>query len=82
MKNDLLEYPFAREFILIPKSAIYDGDPNNLVLNYCFEDHTWLRSKVRILENHALIYEITYNGTPRFILSEELTAYLIGSSTK
>ncbi|KAM3102943.1 ATP-binding protein [Phormidesmis sp. 146-12] len=82
MRNDLLEYPFAREFILTPKGAIYNGDPNNLVLSYCFEDHTWLRSKLRILENQSLIYEITYNGTPRFVISEELAAYLIGSPTK
>lgn len=79
MRNDLLESPFAREFILMPKGAVYNGDPNNSILEYYFEDHTWLRSKLRILENHALIYEITYNNTPRFVISEELAAYLMNS---
>jgi len=82
MRNDLFEHPFARELILMPKSAGYDGDPNNLILVYYFENHTWLRSKIRILENYALIYEITYNNTPRFVISEELAAYLISSQTK
>jgi hypothetical protein len=82
MRKDLLEHPFAREFILMPKGATYNGDPNNLILEYYFESHTWLRSKLRILENHALIYEITYNSTPRFVISEELAAYLTSSQAK
>ncbi|NMG11908.1 ATP-binding protein [Brasilonema sp. UFV-L1] len=82
MRNDLREYPFAREFIIMPKGAIYNGDPSNLILEYYFEDHPWLRSKLRILENHALIYEITYNNTPRFVISEELAAYLTSSQPK
>jgi hypothetical protein len=76
MKNDLREYPFAREFIMMSKYNTYNGDENNLVLEYYFEDHPWLRNKIRILENHALIYEITYNDVPRFIISEELAAHL------
>ena len=76
MKKDLREYPVAREFILMPKDAVYNEDKNNLILHYFFEDHSWLRSKLRILENHALIYEITYNNTLRFVISEELAAYL------
>lgn len=76
MRKDLCEYPFAREFIIIPKGAIYNGDPNNLILEYYLEDYSWLRSKLRILENHALIYDITYNDVPRFVISEELAAYL------
>ena len=82
MKNDLFEHPFAQELILTPKGAVYNGDPNNLVLEYYFENHSWLRSKMRILENYALIYEIAYNTTPRFVIIEELAAYLISSQTK
>jgi|GEM_PF-1003766 len=82
MREDLLENPFARECILISKSAVYEGDPNNSILQYYFESHTWLRSKLRILENYALVYEITYNSVPRFVISEELAAYLAMSQTK
>jgi hypothetical protein len=76
MKKDLREYPVAREFILMRKGADDRGDENNFILQYFFEDHDWLRSKLRILENHALIYEITYNNTLRFVISEELATYL------
>ena len=82
MREDLIESPFARECILISKSAVYEGDPNNLILSYYFESHIWLRSKLRILENYALVYEITYNSVPRFVISEELAAYLVISQTK
>ena len=76
MKKDLREYPVAREFIIMPKGADDRRDENNFILQYFFEDHDWLRSKLRILENHALIYEITYNNTLRFVISEELATYL------
>jgi hypothetical protein len=76
MKKNLREYPVAREFILMAKGAVYNEDKNNLILYYFFEEHSWLRSKLRILENHGLIYEITYNNTLRFVISEELAAYL------
>lgn len=76
MKKDLREYPVAREFIITPTGAVDNEDENNLILQYFFEDHSWLRSKLRILENHGLIYEITYNNTLRFVISEELAAYL------
>jgi hypothetical protein len=79
MKEDLLESPFAREFIIVYKGKIYEGDENNLILYYCFEDHSFLRNKLRLLENHQLIYEITYNSAPRFVMSEELANYLLDS---
>lgn len=77
MRNDLRNNPLIREFIIMRKCAIYNGNSNNLVFQYYFEEHSCLRSKLRILENHALIHEITYNSTSRFVISEELAAYLI-----
>ena len=79
MKEDLLEYPFVREFIIMYKGNTYNGDQNNLILYYYFEDHSFLRNKLRLLENHQLIYEITYNSVPRFVMSEELANYLLDS---
>ena len=76
MRNDLRDYPFAREFIIISENATYNGDENNPILRYYFENYSWLRSKLRVLENHSLIYEITYTNTSRFVISEELAAYL------
>ena len=83
MRNDLKDYSFAREFIVMSENATNNGNENNLIgnennliLRYCFENYSWLRSKLRILENYSLIYEITYDNTPRFVISEELAAYL------
>jgi hypothetical protein len=76
IRNDLCEYPFAREFIIMSNRWVYNADPNNMVLAYYFEDHSYLRNKLRILENYGLIYEITYNDVGRFVISEELAEYL------
>ncbi|MCL6751788.1 putative DNA binding domain-containing protein [Nostoc sp. CCCryo 231-06] len=80
MKNDLSEYPFIREFVILSNKWVYNSDPNNMVLSYYFEDHSYLRNKLRILENYGLIYEITYNDVSRFVISEELAAYLTSDS--
>lgn len=82
MKNDLSNYPLAREFIILSKNWTYNVDPNNMVLQYYFEDHACLRNKLRILENHELIYEITYNNTGRFVILEELADYLISAQSE
>jgi hypothetical protein len=76
MRSDLQNCPFAREFIIMNKGVMYCEDTNNFTLKYYFEDHAYLRNKLRILENQALVYEITYNDAPRFVISEELAAYL------
>lgn len=76
IRNDLQNYPFAREFIIMNKGVMYWEDTNEFTLKYYFEDHAYLRNKLRILENQALVYEITYNDAPRFVISEELAAYL------
>jgi Putative DNA-binding domain len=80
MKNDLRENSFVREFITFSKNWTYGGNPHNPILFYYFEDHTYLRNKLRILENYGLIYEITYNNVNRFIFSEELVEYLVRNS--
>lgn len=79
MKNDLCQHPFLREFIILSKQWTYNPDPNNTVLEYYFEDHSFLRNKLRILENYGLIYEITYNDVTRFVISEELATYLVSN---
>lgn len=76
MRSDLQNCPFARQFIIMNKGVMYCEDTNNFTLKYYFEDHAYLRNKLRILENQALVYEITYNDAPRFVISEELAAYL------
>lgn len=76
MRQDLFRQPFVREFIIIGKHWVYNSNPNNDIFEYYFEEHSYLRSKLRILENCGLIYDITYNTTDRFIISEQLAIHL------
>ncbi len=80
MKDDLHGHQFVREFIIFSKEWTYIHDPNNVIFSYFFETHTYLRNKLRILENYGLIYEITHNNVARFILSEELVSYLMNDA--
>ncbi|UHG89827.1 AlbA family DNA-binding domain-containing protein [Spirosoma oryzicola] len=76
MRADLVDQPFIREFILFSKHWIYNHDHNNDIFMYYYEDHTYLRNKLRILENYGLVYEITYNKVDRFVLLEPFVEYL------
>lgn len=80
MRTDLLEHSFSREIIIKHREAIYNGRPEEVTLEYHFETHSYLRSKLRILENYGLVHNITFNDVPRFVISEELATYLTRSS--
>lgn len=73
IRNDLIQYPLRREFIIMSKNWSYNGES----LVYYFEDHSELKGKLQVLQNHNLIREITYNNVERFIILEELAEYLI-----
>jgi hypothetical protein len=78
MRADLAAKPFCREFVLCGNRWSVNTDPNNPVLAYYFEDHPELRQKIRVLENHGLVTDISYNNLGRFSMSEELADYLKG----
>ena len=75
MRNDLMEHPLHRDFILIGKRWHYSSR-EAVVLSYYFEDHRDLRQKVRILENHGFVTDITHTNVEKFTMSEELVDYL------
>jgi hypothetical protein len=75
MSNDLSQYPFRREFIVMSKEWGYWAKGNEFV--YYFEEHSELRGKLQVLQNYGFIKEITYNNAERFIILEELAEYLM-----
>ena len=56
------------------KGLAYWGRGHELV--YHPDDHMDLENKLYILINNGLISEITYNNTPRYLISEELAECL------
>ncbi len=54
----------------------YYNAGGQVTLSYYFEDHQDLRQKIRILENHGLVQNITHTNVERFSISEELADYL------
>jgi hypothetical protein len=75
MRNDLANHPLAREFFLGRKNVVYSAGPGE-ALEYFYEEHPDLESKMRILENHGLISDITRTNVPRYVMSEDLAIYL------
>ena len=74
MRNDLASYPLSREFVVFKKGLHYWGQGHELV--YHPDEHDDLENKLLILMNHGLIANITYNNTPRYLIGEDLAAYL------
>jgi len=74
MKKGLSEQPLKREFVLLGKKWIYWASGNELF--YFFEDHSDLKSKIRILENFGLVYDISFNEVDRYNITEEFADYL------
>ena len=74
MKDDLKQYPFRREFVILSKKWSYSAKGSEFL--YYFEEHPELRGKLQVLQNYNVIKEITYNNTERFIILEELAQYL------
>lgn len=77
MQTDLTAFPMKREFIVIPKGAMYVPRQKH-PLSYHYEDHEDLADKVGLLVNEGVVTDITYNDVDRYVMSEALVEYLEG----
>lgn len=78
MRQDLTNYPFKREFILMNRAWTYNSG-GEMYLAYYYNDHDYLDDKVTILCNHHLVEEITYNNVKRYKFTEDFVDYLTQS---
>ncbi len=79
MRKDLTENPLKREFILLQKAWIYNSkDGRELV--YYYDDHTELDNMLHILQNRALVKDITHNDVARYVIDEKFARYLRGKT--
>jgi len=74
MRKDLQERPLTREFVLLQKNWSYWAGGSEAM--YYFEDHPDLESKIRILQYHDLIRDITFTNAKRYVMTEALARYL------
>lgn len=77
MRADLKAFPMKREFIVMPKLAMYNAGQKQ-PLSYHYEDHKDLADKVGLLVNEGVVTDITYNNVDRYLMSETLVEYLEG----
>jgi len=76
MRDDLKKDPFIREFIVMSKKWSYNGDPENPIFSYFFEDHESLKPMLKVMQNYGAIIETTHNNVDRFEFTEEFAEYL------
>jgi len=76
MREDLLNNPTTREFVVLKRGWIYSS--RGPYLAYYLDEHEDLESKLQILVNLGRIQEITYNNVRRFVFNEEFVDYLTG----
>lgn len=77
MRGDIASAPFTREFIIGSKKWSYNGDPQNPIFRYSFEDHDNLKPMLKVMQNYDAIIETTYNNTDRFEFTEDFAEYLL-----
>lgn len=76
MREDLLNSPTTREFVILKRGWSYNS--KGPYLAYYLDEHDDLEGKLQILVNLGLIQEITYNNVRRFTFEEEFVDYLTG----
>lgn len=76
MRSDIGNEPFIREFIILSKKWFYNGDPQNPIFSYFFEDHDNLKPMLKVMQNYGAIIETTHNNTDRFEFTEDFAEYL------
>ena len=81
MRADVKSFPMKREFILMPKLAIYTAGRKK-PLSYHYEDHEDLADKVGLLVSEGVVTDITFNNVDRYVMSEALVEYLEGSAAE
>lgn len=75
MRKDLLENILEREFVLLKREYGYQDSRN--IFRYFYNDHADLDNKIRLLERHSLVEEITFNRTSRFLFNEVFVEILL-----
>lgn len=74
MRKDLSENPLVREFVVLKKRWVYNA--SGPYVHYDLDVYLNLQEKLRILQNHGLIQDITYNNVKRYVMSEQFADYL------
>lgn len=77
MRDDIGNAPFIREFVVLSKNWSYNGDPENPIFSYYFEDHDKLKPMMKVMQNYGAIIETTHNNTDRFEFTEDFAEYLL-----
>lgn len=77
MREDIGKEPFIREFIIGSKKWSYNGDPQNPIFTYHFEDHDNLKPMLRVMQNYGAIIETTHNNVDRFEFTEDFAEFLL-----
>jgi hypothetical protein len=73
MRQDLMNHPLRREFVLLEGRSTYHGTG---VFIYHHNDHLDLDGQVRILQNLGLVKIATNDKVPRYAMQENLVEYL------
>jgi hypothetical protein len=77
MKADLRGKHLVRQFILLHKGVTYIPGTTPYFIYY-YEDHEFLPSIITIMEHVGAIYDIAYNGVPRYNFTEPFASFLVG----
>lgn len=78
MREDLINHPTTREFIIMKRGWVYNNSSGKSILLYYLDEHEDLEGKLQVLMNFGFIREITHNNVRRFVFQESFVDYLTG----
>ena len=79
MKEDLKkpDCSVMREFYILPNDRVMFNSGGKMCLFYYEDKHNHLLQKIKILENHDYVYDVTETNTPKYRITEEFAKFLV-----
>ena len=65
------EFTVIREFFVLPNNRVMFNSGVERCLFYFEEQHDNLKHKIKLLENHGFVNDITHTNTPKYQMTEE-----------
>ncbi|MBL7205670.1 MAG: hypothetical protein ISS63_15295 [Desulfobacteraceae bacterium] len=84
MQEDLSnpESMVIREFYILPNDQVLFNSGGEMCLFYYEDQYENLIHKIKLLENHGFIYDVTHTNTPKYRMHEEFVECVIKAKTK
>jgi hypothetical protein len=76
------ECMIIREFFILPNDRVSFNSGGERYLFFFEEQHENLKHKVKLLEDHGFVHDVTHTNTPKYRMTEEFVNCVIKAKIK